>query len=490
MSKHIITRGGTEIKEYTSSDECSKILEFLHNKVKEYHVVKLIMEYIESCKNLSDIKYYSLYTCSTTITCNCQHLLDSYDVLCEIYEKYKYISKRITENYIRCYVHLQTHTADNLEILYHNEKVEKQNILDCKVCLNEIEKEVVDKYSIEVVTSKGWFAEIFTNQIVYEFLIQSLKPTSKRLPQDNIKMLTIIGDNCKIEGTKSLLKGKSKLIDSILEDEDVKVLQLPLLTQYGVNLLDIVVSKTKINVTTITVQEIIEYAKMINYLMMNEHILCYFVNSKAIKTLMDYKIMIENRQFLETYTKQFLSDAWELIKRSVDEIGIERTAEFINETDLLKYLSFQSNILIRICLNLDIENFEVLCTPRELCAGYLNYMKNKSYVIQFEKFNNQIGGNVETLEEYRILDYRYGGKDYYLYKIVELPEDRDPKDLFIPGHHSRVNDNIRDKFGLTINYYKCGDYTIFKEDKYYTLETVGQPIYITDSEYLDKIINY
>jgi hypothetical protein len=303
-------------------------------------------------------------------------------------------------------------------------------------------------------------------------------------------MLTIIGDNCKIEGTKSLLKGKSKLIDSILEDEDVKVLQLPLLTQYGVNLLDIVFSKTKINVTTITVQEIIEYAKMINYLMMNEHILCYFVNSKAIKTLMDYKIMIENRQFLETYTKQFLSDAWELIKRSVDEIGIERTAEFINETDLLKYLSFQSNILIRICLNLDIENFEVLCTPRELCAGYLNYMKNKSYVIQFEKFNNQIGGNVETLEEYRILDYRYGGKDYYLYKIVELPEDRDPKDLFIPGHHSRVNDNIRDKFGLTINYYKCGDYTIFKEDKYYTLETVGQPIYITDSEYLDKIINY
>jgi hypothetical protein len=195
MSKHTITRGGTEIKEYTQSKEYSEILEFLHDKMKEYYVVKLIMVYIESCKDLSDVKYYSLYTHNTIVTCNCQRLLDSYDILHEVY---KDISKRNIENYLKIYSHLRIYTADNLLSLYTNEKVVKQNMLDCKVCLNEVEKEVIDKYSIEVVTSKGWFTGIFTNQIVYEFLIQSLKPTSKRLPQDNIKMM---GRKIKMQNT-------------------------------------------------------------------------------------------------------------------------------------------------------------------------------------------------------------------------------------------------------------------------------------------------
>jgi ribosomal protein S17 len=274
-------------------------------------------------------------------------------------------------------------------------------------------------------------------------------------------MLIITGfEDVKVEVNKELMK--SKLIESILDIEDVDILDLPLLTKQGVHLLLCV--EFEIIFIIENNQDVLEYVKMVKYLMLDSDIIAYLINNFVIEELKDIIFIIENKDLLQPYIQNILTNQNSNLVQKL--IILWPSCSIDDCLPILGHLSMRINVLIRRIFSYDFEGFEdlnIICTPEELLDTYNRYfIKNKYYNIQRHELLNCIYGDVLVLEECRFID-----SEVNLYKLIECPEKTYQSNIIY-----FVKSEIEKKFGLKM-LYDNGESYLTTGEKFYVLQSVN-----------------
>jgi ribosomal protein S17 len=252
------------------------------------------------------------------------------------------------------------------------------------------------------------------------------------------------------------------LIESILDIEDVDILDLPLLTKQGVHLLLCV--GFEIIFIIENNQDVLEYVKMVKYLMLDSDIIAYLINNFVIEELKDIIFIIENKDLLQPYIQNILTNQNSNLVQKL--IILWPSCSIDDCLPILGHLSMRINVLIRRIFSYDFEGFEdlnIICTPEELLDTYNRYfIKNRYYNIQRYELLNCIYGDVLVLEECRFID-----AEVNLYKLIECPEKTYQSNIIY-----FVKSEIEKKFGLKM-LYDNGESYLTTGEKFYVLQPVN-----------------
>jgi hypothetical protein len=156
-SDHCVSISTRSIADYTQSGK--DIINFLHNKVRKYYILKLIMDFIEPSNKLDSERSYAFREVHYVYKCNCE-------VLSRDFEYLKGVDDCSNKRNIRDYIYSTGSKYDD-HYLYYFFLDKEETELDMTKCTTNGYKEKIGY----MASATGNFSKDIDNQIVFEFLI-------------------------------------------------------------------------------------------------------------------------------------------------------------------------------------------------------------------------------------------------------------------------------------------------------------------------------